>query len=109
MGRNMQAYREGSWNLFRFHLDGSPSSLESSVATLTIAREQAVEAARQCSPTTLRSYIKPFGFPEPAITFLRRAVDHEIHHRGELCIYAELFGTSVGDIYECERVIDQNG
>lgn len=98
-----RAYRENVWHEIRFRLETPLPSIQIAAEVLSEARQAAVASAMCCPSTRLRAVVTPFGFPEPAITFLRRALDHEIHHRGELCVYASLFGTPVGDIYECER------
>jgi uncharacterized damage-inducible protein DinB len=98
-----RAYRENKWDGLHLYLDLPAQDIATAVNILADARAKAVASAIACPSERLRATVTPFGFPEPAITFLRRAVDHEIHHRGELCVYATLFGSPVGDMYECER------
>jgi uncharacterized damage-inducible protein DinB len=98
-----QALALDEWDTAIFDIDLKVRSLKLAVRTLSDARQAAVRAAIGCPPERLDSLVEPFGFPERALTYLRRAVDHEIHHRGEICVYATLCGHSVGDLYECER------
>jgi uncharacterized damage-inducible protein DinB len=99
-----RAYRgEDVWNTVSLYLKRPKPSWITTGEALSAARNDAITSARVCPRERMRAIITPYGFPEPAITFLRRAVDHEIHHRGELSVYASMFGVPMDDLYECER------
>ena len=103
-----RAYRDDVWDHLQAYTDTPAANLVESGRMLTLARDTASLSIQSCSAEQLRAIVFPsFGRPEPAITFLRRALDHEIHHRGELCVYATLFGSPIEDIYECERPVSQ--
>jgi lactoylglutathione lyase len=97
------ALGEDRWDATIFDVDLPLDDLRTAVSSLARARKAALGAAQACPPERLFATVAPFGFPETAITYLRRAVDHEIHHRGEISVYAALAGHPIGDLYECER------
>lgn len=102
-----KVYRGEDWDTFKFQKKDPSDNIEAAVSFLSRSRQEAIAAATACPLSRLQTEVAPFELrePEPTINFLQRAVDHEIHHRGELCVYATLFGFAVGDIFQNERKI----
>ena len=97
------AFSNDRWDEELHDLDVTPASMSACVQALQDERQSAILAAKAVSSKRWRSPVKAFGFVDSVGSWLRRAVDHEIHHRAEICVYAALSGRPVEDMYSCIR------
>jgi DinB family len=97
------AFSIDRWDTELLDLDAVPGSMAGCVQMLQAERMSAIVAAEAVSPTRWLSPVAAFGFVDSVGSWLRRAIDHEIHHRGEICVYAAIGGHPVEDMYSCIR------
>ena len=97
------AFSTDRWDEELHDPDATPAAMSACVQALQHERQSAILAAKAVSPKRWRSPVKSFGFVDSVGSWLRRAVDHEIHHRAEICVYAAMGGRPVEDMYSCIR------
>ena len=80
----------------------APSQVSQILEGLDQASAQVQEAVRGCDDASWQESVSPFGphFTLPRGIMAVALVEHEIHHRGNLYVYARLCGHTPPPLYE---------
>lgn len=73
-------------------LGDAPTDLAAAMEQLMDRHEHLSESIQGMSDDRWDAELRPFGYPLPAINAAREVVEHVIHHRGQLSIYAAMLG-----------------
>ena len=70
----------------------APKTIEEAIARLDKVYDQVVDDVSKMPEERWKAVLRPFGYPLEAEAAAREVVEHVIHHRGQLHVYACLVG-----------------
>ena len=73
-------------------LGDAPEDIAAALERLMARHQQLTESITGMPDDRWEAVLRPFGYPLPAIDAAREVVEHIIHHRGQIYIYAAMLG-----------------
>jgi len=85
---------ENDWSLESYKIEGSFNTTAELLTELDDIYREAREKLAAFPSDAFELRVKPFGVEQKISAIARGVAEHEIHHRGQLCVYLRLMGVA---------------